>query len=87
VVVPSLVAALAIGVGLWAIRATATGNCLDDFDHFAGTGVLDKVPDVDDTIVAGVGALVLAVGVWCCREGIAGWRYSVLAAHGATPPE
>jgi hypothetical protein len=34
-----------------------------------------------------VGALVLVVVVWCCREWIAGWRYSVLAAHGATPPE
>ena len=48
---PSLVVpAFAIGIGLSAIRATTAGNGLDDFDLFAGTGVLDKVPDVDDAI-------------------------------------
>jgi hypothetical protein len=35
--------------------AAATGNALEDLDLFAGTGVLDKMPDVDDALVAGVG--------------------------------
>jgi hypothetical protein len=56
-VAPSLVvAAWAIGVGLSAIRAAAARQGLHDLGLFAGTGVLDKVPDVDDTIGAGVGA-------------------------------
>src|SRR5919112_3839105 len=42
------------GAGLSAIRATAAGNGLEDFGLFTGTGVLDKMPDVDDTIGAGV---------------------------------
>ena len=45
-----MVAACAIGVGLSAIRAT-----------FAGTGVLDKVPEVDDAIDTGVGAIEAGV--------------------------
>jgi hypothetical protein len=61
---------------LAAIRAPATGHGLDDLYLVAGTGVLDKVTDVDDALEADVGALVLVVG--CCVEGIAGWRYSVL---------
>ena len=48
-------------MGLSAIRAAAAGNGLDDLDLFAGTGVLDKVPDVDDAIGAGVGALEVGV--------------------------
>jgi len=44
-------------VELSAIRALATWYGLYDLDLFAGTGVLDKVPDVDDARVAGVGAL------------------------------
>ena len=40
--------------GLTSVRATAAGNGLYDLDLFAGTGVLDKVPDVDDPLVAGV---------------------------------
>jgi hypothetical protein len=69
-----------------------TRDGLDYLDLFAGTGVLDKVPDVDDALVADVGALeagvmrlygvVVILGRWgrvgCCVEGIAGWRYSVL---------
>ena len=54
-----MVAALAIGVGLPAIRALAAGNCLYDLDLFTSTGVLDKVPDVEDALVAGVGAQLL----------------------------
>jgi hypothetical protein len=61
-VAPSLmVAAWAIGAGLSTIRATAAGSGLYDLDLLAGTGVLDKMPDVDDAIVAGVGALVMVV--------------------------
>jgi hypothetical protein len=84
-----VVAALAIGVGLSAIRALAAGNGLDHFDLFAGTEVLDKVSDVDDALVAGVGALKAgvvrlygvvvilsgSVRVGRCVEGIVGWRY------------
>jgi hypothetical protein len=43
--------------------ASPTRNGLDDFDLFAGTGVLDKVPDVDNAIGAGVGAHALETGV------------------------
>jgi hypothetical protein len=38
-------------------RALAAGHGLEDFRLFVGTGVLDKVPDVDDAIGTGVGAL------------------------------
>jgi hypothetical protein len=53
--------------GLYSLRpsfagAAAAGYCLYDLDLFAGTGVLDKMTDVDDALVAGVGALVLVVG-------------------------
>ena len=41
--------------------ASPTRNGLDDFDLFAGTGVLDNMPDVDDAIVADVGALKAGV--------------------------
>ena len=75
---PSLmVAAWAIGAGLSAIRATAAGSGLYDLVLFACTGVLDKVPDVDDALMAGVGALeggvvrlysvVVVVGVYPTR--------------------
>ena len=56
-----VVPAWAIGVGLLANRAAAAGNGLYDLDLFAGTGVLDKVPDVDNAIGAGVGALEAGV--------------------------
>jgi hypothetical protein len=39
----------------------AARDGLEDLDLFAGTGVLDNMPDVDDALVAGVGALVLTV--------------------------
>jgi hypothetical protein len=42
-------------------RTAAAGDGLYDLDLFAATGVLDKVPQVDDTIVAGVGALQASV--------------------------
>ena len=42
------------GAGPSAIRAAAAGNGLEDFRLFTGTGVLDKMPDVDDAIGAGV---------------------------------
>jgi hypothetical protein len=35
--------------------AAATRYGLEDLDLLAGTGVLDKMPDVDGTIGAGVG--------------------------------
>ena len=41
-------------MGLSATRALAAGNGLDDFDLFPGTGVLDKMAEVHDAIVAGV---------------------------------
>jgi hypothetical protein len=41
--------------------ASPTRNGLEDLDLFAGTGVLDKVPDVDDALVASVGALEAGV--------------------------
>jgi hypothetical protein len=44
-----------------AIRAAAAGNGLYDLDLFAATGVLDKVPDVDHAIGAGVRALQAGV--------------------------
>jgi hypothetical protein len=68
-------------VGLSAIRASPTRNGVYDLDLFTGTGVLDKVPDVDDAIVAGVG-VILVIG--CRVEGIAGWRYA-LDVHSASP--
>jgi hypothetical protein len=49
------------GVGLSAIRATAAWEGLEDLDLSACTGVLDKVPDVDDSLVADVGALKAGV--------------------------
>jgi hypothetical protein len=39
----------------------AARQYLYDLDLFAGTGVLDKMPDVDDAIGAGVGALKAGV--------------------------
>src|SRR5919112_4397773 len=41
--------------------ASPTRNGLYDLGLFTGTGVLDKVPDVDDAIGAGVGALEASV--------------------------
>jgi DNA-binding XRE family transcriptional regulator len=48
-------------VGLSPIRATAARHGLYDLGLFAGTGVLDKVPDEDDAIGADVGALKAGV--------------------------
>ena len=42
--------------------AAAARHGLYDLDLFAGTGVLDKMPDVDDAISAGVRTLQ-ALGV------------------------
>jgi hypothetical protein len=36
------------------LPTATTRDGLDDLDLFAGTGVLDKVPDVDDAIGAGL---------------------------------
>jgi len=41
--------------------ATPTRNGLKDLYLFAGTGVLDKATDVDNPLVAGVGALQAGV--------------------------
>jgi hypothetical protein len=43
--------------------ASPTRNSVDDLDLFAGTGVLDKMPDVDDALVADAVALVLILGI------------------------
>jgi hypothetical protein len=43
------------------VGASPTRNGLYDLDLFAGTGVLDKMPDVDDALVAGVGTLEASV--------------------------
>jgi len=43
--------------------AAAARQYLYDLHLFAGTGVLDKMPDVDDAISAGVGAQTLEAGV------------------------
>jgi hypothetical protein len=48
---------------LASLRAAAAGNSLSDLDLFAGTGVLDKMADVDDAISAGVRAQALEAGV------------------------
>jgi len=78
-VTPSLVvAAWLIRAGLSAIRTKATEveRLLDGL--FARVGLQDLYLHADPAVVAGVGALVLVV-VGCCVEGVAGWRYSVLA--------
>jgi hypothetical protein len=76
-------------VELSAIRALAARNGLDDLDLFARTGVLDKVPDVEDAFGAGVGALkagvmrlygvILIFGGW-----VRGYARLLCAAHGAS---
>jgi len=43
--------------------AAAARDGLHDLDLFTGTGVLDKMTDVDDAIEAGVGAQTLEAGV------------------------
>jgi hypothetical protein len=48
---------------LASLRAAAAGNGLYALYLFAGTGVLDKMADVDDAIGAGVGAQTLEAGV------------------------
>jgi hypothetical protein len=48
-------------VGLSAIRAAAAWEGLEDLDLFAATGALDNMPDVDDALVAGVGAFKTGV--------------------------
>src|SRR5215210_3009095 len=73
-----------------ASRASATEVQGELLRLLAGTGVLDKMPDVDGPTQTSVGGLRLrqleagvvrlygVVVAWCCVEGIAGWRYSVL---------
>jgi hypothetical protein len=83
-VAPSLaVAALGIGVGLSAIRAAAAGNGLYDLDLFAGTGVLDNMPDVDDALYAGMGALKAGVmRLYGVVVLVGGWVRIVRYSHG-----
>jgi len=63
------------------------GNGLEDLYFFAGTGVLDNMPDVDDALVAGVGALQASVmrlyGVVMILDG---WVRVVRYSHGRQPP-
>jgi hypothetical protein len=66
--------------------ASPTRNGFYDLDLFTGTGVLDKVPEVDDATGAGVGSPILVILI------LSGWVRGLrcrltLAAHGATPPE
>jgi hypothetical protein len=55
-----LVAVWLTRVGLSTIRAAAARNGLDDFDLFAIVAD-DQMTDVDDALVAGVGALEASV--------------------------
>jgi hypothetical protein len=74
---------LSYGLGLSAIRAAAAGNGLDDLDLFACTGVLDKVPDVDDAIGADVGALEAGVmRLYGVVVILGGWVRIVRYSHG-----
>src|SRR5215211_2658045 len=74
--------------------AAAARQYLYDLDLFAGTGVLDKMPDVDDAISAGVRAqaleagavrlygVVVVLGRWvragCARLLCGHWRLTLL---------
>ncbi len=63
--------------------ATAARNEVDDLYLFAGTGVLDKMPDVDDALYTGVGAL--EAGVMRLYGGVVipgGWVRVVRYSHG-----
>jgi hypothetical protein len=74
---------LSYGLGLSAIRAAAARNGLDDLDLFACTGVLDKVPDVDDAIGADVGALEAGVmRLYGVVVILGGWVRIVRYSHG-----
>jgi hypothetical protein len=42
--------------------AAATQDGLGDLDLFAGTGVLDNMPDVDDALQAGVRVILFLSG-------------------------
>jgi hypothetical protein len=64
--------------------AAAARDGLEDLDLFAGTGVLDKVPDVHDAIVAGVGALVLVVVILILTRWVRGCA-RLLCGHEDTP--
>jgi hypothetical protein len=58
-------------------RALAAGHGLEDFRLFTGTGVLGKMPDVDDAISAGVGALAVVEVEIVISGGWVRWmRYS-----------
>jgi hypothetical protein len=52
---------------LLAADTLAARDGLEDLDLFAGTGVLDNMPDVDDALVAGVG-VVLTFSGWALAE-------------------
>jgi hypothetical protein len=57
--------------------AAAARNGLEDLYLFAGTGVLDKMPDVDDALETGV-QVILAFAGW-----VRGYARLLCAAHGA----
>jgi len=60
---------------LAAIRAAAARDGLEDFYLFAGTGVLDKMADLDDAISAGMRALqALEAGIVCFYGVVVGVR-------------
>jgi hypothetical protein len=74
-------------VGLSAIRAAPTRNGLEDLDRFAGTGVLDKVSDVDDALVTSVGALEAGVmRLYGVVVTLGRWVRVVRYSHGRQPP-
>jgi hypothetical protein len=66
--------------------AAAARNGLYDLDLFAGTGVLDKVPDVDDAIGAGVGMILVVI----CSRWVRGLRGRLIHVNSsdllAAPP-
>jgi hypothetical protein len=66
--------------------ASPTRNGLYDLDLFAGTGVLDNMPDVDYALVAGVRALEAGVMRLYGVVVILGWVRVVRYSHGCQPP-
>jgi hypothetical protein len=71
-----------IGAGLSAIRAAAAQIKRVLLYLLARLLTGDALADAYPAAIAAAGMLDLVV-VWCCGEGIAGWRYSVLV-HSAS---
>jgi hypothetical protein len=66
--------------------ASPTRKGVDNLDRFAV--LFDQMADVDNAVVAGVGALVVVVVILILSGWVRGLRCRLtLAAHGVTPPE